>query len=295
MRLRSALLAAAALVAVVAACGGSGGDKAGGNAAGKPIVLTLASHDPLYAYGTFAAAVERLSGGSIRIQIRGNWRDGEVDYERGIIRDVRDGKVQLAIVGVRVWDTMGVTSFQALVAPFLVDSLALQRQVLESDFVPRALKGVEAAGVVGVALLPGTPRRPLGLTRALVGPKDYKAARFGIRLGGVPQATIRALGGTAEGYVPGSVSGLDGTELDLTTIADNGYDLHARALTANVVLWPRVQTVVMSHKAFDALTSEQQEILRRAGRDALEAELAASSGTRRRRSRSCASTGRWRS
>ena len=289
MRRLSALLAAAALVAVAAACGGQGGDKAGGNAAGKPVVLTLASHDPLYAYGTFAAAVGRLSGGSIRIQIHDNWRSAEVDYERGIIRDVRAGKVRLAIVGVRVWDTMGVKSFRALVAPFLVDSLALQRRVLESDLASRALEGVEAAGVVGVAVLPGTPRRPLGLTRALVRPQDYQAVTFGIRLGGVAKATVHALGGTAEGYLPGVVSGLDGAELDLTTVADNGYDLDARALTANVVLWPRVQTVVMNRKAFEARVRWVTAATRSTQ------SSPASSGTRRRRSRWCVSTGSWRS
>jgi TRAP-type transport system periplasmic protein len=276
MRIRRAcsVLATAALVAVAAGCGGSGGDKAGGGSSGKPVVLTLASHDRLYAYDTYAAAVERLSGGSIRIRIRDNWRDGEADYERGIVRDVRSGKVRLAIVGVRVWDTMGVDGFRAFLAPLLVDSLMLQQRLLERDHASHALDEVADAGVVGLAVLPGTLRRPLGFTRALVGPKEYAGATFGIRLGGVARTTVRALGGTADGYVPGLVSELDGAELDLTTIADNGYDLQARALTANVVVWPRIQTVVMNRQAFDALTPEQQEILRHAGREALEPELA---------------------
>jgi TRAP-type C4-dicarboxylate transport system substrate-binding protein len=274
VRRRSALLAAAALVAVAAACDGTSGDKAGGKAEGTPIVLTLATHDRLYAYGTFAAAVERLSGGSMQLQIRNNWRDRDADYERGIIRDVRDGKVRLAIVGVRVWDTVGVDSFRALIAPFLVDSLALERRVLETPLAMHALDRIDEAGVVGIAILPGTLRRPLGFTRALVGPKDYEAATFGVRLGGVAEATLRALGATAEGYVAGFAAQLDGVELDLTTIADNGYDLQAESLTANVVLWPRIQTVIMNRQAFDALTAEQHEILRRAGREALESELA---------------------
>ena len=104
---RSGLIAAVALVAVATACSGSGSDKAGGESEGEPVVLTLATHDPLYAYGMFAAAVERLSGGSIRIQIANWWRDGEADYERGIIGDLRDGRAPMAMVGVRVWDTLG--------------------------------------------------------------------------------------------------------------------------------------------------------------------------------------------
>jgi TRAP-type transport system periplasmic protein len=271
MRVGSGVVAAA-LVALATACGGSGGDKAGG-APGEPIVLTLAAHDPLYAHGTFAATVERLSRGAIRIEFRNDWRNGEADYERGTIGDVRKGRVQLAIVGVRVWDTIGVTGFRAFLAPLLVDSLALERLLLERDLGSRLLEEVGAAGVVGLAVLPGTLRRPLGFTRALLGPGDYRGARFGIRLGGVAESAIRALGGTADGYLPGSVSELDGAELDLTTIADNGYDEQARALTANVVLWPRIQTVVMNRTAFDALEPAQREILQQAGSEALGPEL----------------------
>jgi hypothetical protein len=70
----------------------------------------------MYAYATFAAAVRRLSGGSLRIVVVNGWRDHQVDYEQGTIGDVRAGRTQLAIVGVRVWDRLGVNSFRALVA-----------------------------------------------------------------------------------------------------------------------------------------------------------------------------------
>jgi TRAP-type C4-dicarboxylate transport system substrate-binding protein len=271
-RTRAAQMAlAAALAIVTTACGGSGADKAGGS---QPVVLTLATHDDDYAHESFAAAVKRASGGSMRIEVVNNWRAYEVEYERGIVDDVRTGKVELGIVGVRVWDTLGVNSFQALVAPFLVDSLALERRALASPLAARTLARLARRGVVGVALLPGRLRRPFGITRALVRPEDYRGATIGIRPGGVARATVRALGATARGYVSGALSGVDGTELDPATIVLDSYDEQARALTANVVLWPKAQTIVMNRKAFDALTSEQQEILRAAGRSALEPELA---------------------
>ena len=204
---------------------------------GEPLVLTLAAHDRLYAHGTFAAAVERLSHGSIRIEFRNDWRDSEADYERGTIEDVRNGRVQLAIVGVRVWDTMGITGFQALLAPLLVDSLALERRLLERELVTRALEGIREAEVVGLAVLPGTLRRPLGFTRAWLGQRlpgrdvRYQARRRG-------RDDCRRGRGAPDGYAPGDVSMLDGAELDLTTLSDNGYDEQARAFAANVVLWP---------------------------------------------------------
>jgi TRAP-type transport system periplasmic protein len=111
-------LTAAALVAVAVGCAGSGGDKAGGAVSGRPMVLTLESEDHLSLSGAteFAAAVKELSGGSMRIKLVPARRSLEVMFEKGVVDDVRTGKAQLGIVGVRVWDTIGVTSFRALLA-----------------------------------------------------------------------------------------------------------------------------------------------------------------------------------
>ena len=277
VRVRAALAAftAAALAVVAAACAGGGGDKAGGKDEGKPLVLTLESEDDLSTSGApeFADAVEQVSGGSMRIEFLQAGRGLEVDFEKGVVEDVRNGRAQLGIVGVRVWDTMGVTSFQALLTPFLVDSYELERRVLESPLAVQMLDGVEEAGVVAVALLPGPLRRPFGLSRAFVGVEDYRGATIGIRPGGVAQVTFRTLGAAAKAYVPGSLSGLDGTEVDPKVIVYNGWERQPGALTTNVVLWPKPYSIVMNREAFEALTSEQQEILRSAGGEALAPEL----------------------
>jgi TRAP-type C4-dicarboxylate transport system substrate-binding protein len=206
----------------------------------------------------------------IKISVAGN----QPDYERKTVRYVRAGKAQLGSVGVRVWDTMGVTSLRALVAPFLIDSLALQQRVLQSARVAPMLERVNRAGVVGLAVLPGPLRRPLGLSRPLIGPQDYRGATIAIRFGGVTRATFEALGAMTKGYVVGHLPALDGAELDLNTIAENGYDVDALELTANVVLWPLPQTIFANRDVFERLTPAQQQILLRAGRSALGPELA---------------------
>src|SRR5262245_49432979 len=245
MRARRVTLAtAAALVACVMStgCGGSG-DKAGGEQ-GKPVVLTLESEDDLSQSGApeFAEAVERLSGGSMRIDLVRANRSLEVQYERGLVDDVRTGKANLGIVGVRVWDTIGVDSFRALLAPLLVDSYELERRVIESDEGKRMLDGVERAGVVGIALLAGPLRRPLGLSRPLLGPEDYRGETVAIRPGGVARETFGALGARAKGYVPGDLAGFDAVEIDPNTIDYNGWE---GVLTTNVVLWPKPYSIVM--------------------------------------------------
>ena len=71
-------------------------------------------------------------------------------------------------------------------------------------------------------------------------------------------------------YVPGVLAGFDGAESNPKAIDYNSWE---GALTTNVVLWPKPYTIVMNREAFAALTSEQQEILREAGREALGPEL----------------------
>ena len=273
-RVRTLAAAAVLTVALAAAgCTGSAANKAGGSShsTAKPLVLTLLTGDSLFA-PEYADAVRRLSGGAIRIEITvaGN----QPAYEVKTVESVRKGKAELGAVGARVWDAFGVTSFQPLVAPFLVESLALERRVLASSLLARMLVGLDRAGVIGLAVLPGPLRRPLGLSRRLLRPSDYRGATIAIRFGGMTRATFHALGATPKGYDIGHLPAVDGAELDSNTVAINGYDARARALTANVVLWPRPQTIFANRATFDRLTPAQRDILRRAGREALDPELA---------------------
>ena len=214
---------AAVLAVVLAGCGGSGGDKAGGREetlakpvapVGKPVTLTLVTVDDLWA-SEFAAAAKRLSGGTIRIEIRLGG-DALLDYER---RLVREGPCRRGGSGERRRTGLGPDGrdeLPALVAPFLVDSRELQQRVLESPLVERMLEGVEPLGLVGLAVLPGLVAPAASGSRGrCVGPQDYAGAVFGIRYGGVARDSIEALGATAKAYRIGSLAGLDGAELDL--------------------------------------------------------------------------------
>ncbi len=241
--------------------------------------MTLANldSDPTnYDSPDFVAAVDRLSRGSIQISTIFGWRSNDVlgHPEMGTIEDVSRGRVDLAVVAARAWDLAGVKSFHALLAPFLVDSLELERRVIESPLAARMLEGVRPLGLVPLALVPGALRYPLGVTRALVRPGDYAGATIGIRPSGIERETFEALGARAQPYPAGSLAGLDGADLDVSTIAGNHYEKQARELTTNVVLWPRALVIVMNREKFDALTGAQQAVLRSAGRAAVEPHLA---------------------
>src|SRR4030095_1145809 len=108
------LFVIAALVALPRLAGGCGSSasKATGARSEEPITLTLANTNAGEAdVGAWMNAVKRLSAGSIRIELRSSWRADEAQAERGTLADVRAGKVDIAKITARAWDTLGVTSF----------------------------------------------------------------------------------------------------------------------------------------------------------------------------------------
>jgi TRAP-type C4-dicarboxylate transport system substrate-binding protein len=265
------------LPALALAATGCGGTKAGGADPQHTVVLTIATHESddrdLKEY---IAAVSRLSAGSIKLELRENWRHQDIDYDRGTVADVRADKVDLAEVAVGSLDELGVDDFQAVTATFLVDGLALEQELLASPLTDRMLPAVRRLGVEGLAMLPGEPRRPFGLTRRLLKPSDYRDAVIGVRPSLLAAATFRALGASPRAYAPGELPPFvfDGAELDLVTLEGNEYDIEGSSLTANVAFWPKAVVVVANRKVLAKLTAAQRDVLHRAGRKALAPAIA---------------------
>jgi TRAP-type C4-dicarboxylate transport system substrate-binding protein len=260
----------AASLALLAGCDSST-NKATGGLDVDPLVLTLANWQRGDSdVGEWSRAVARLSDGAMRIEIRGRWRRGEVETDRGTLEDVRAGRVDIGHIAARAWDTLGVDALRALDAPLLVDSLELERRVLASDLGAEMLDAIRAADVEPLALMPGPLMHPIGLSRDLLGPADYQGALIGQRPSATHEATMRALGARVKGVVSaGGLEGLDGTDIDLAGAEGEKYDRQARSVTVDVALWPRATTLVMNQDAWDDLTDEQRAVLEEAGRVAL--------------------------
>ena len=271
----------AAITIPLAACAGSGSDKAGGGGTDKvkPRVLTMANpnDDRAPQLEAWAEEVSRLSGGTLAIEFKDAWRIGEARYEAGTLEDMRAGKVDIAWVGARAFDTVGVTSFQALVAPLLLDSYDLEAKVFEQGIPERMLEGVGELDLVGIGVLPGPMRKLLGVSKPFVHSGDFAGQVVGLQDSAVAAATLRALGATPRA-VPSSakLDGLDAYEQQLGSIAGNHYDKRAKYVTANVNLWPRPLVIVMGKEAFASLADEQQSTLRDAAAAAIPKALEAS-------------------
>ncbi len=271
------VLVAGMTLALVTGCTSGGSNKAGGQREPKPLVLTFANGttDPLE-LDAFVDEVARLSGGAIRVEVKSNWRRGQVAYENGLIRDVREGKADLGWAGSRAWDSVGVNGFRALNAPFLVDSYALEERVVRSPLVKPMLRELGRLGLVGLGVLPGAMRRPLGIRSPLVKPRDFAGLRIAVQQSIVADATMRALGADAA-WIPvreTDIKRFGGIEQLLSGIHGAGYDRIARYLTTNVNFWPRPLVLFANRRAFHRLTPEQQSVLRRAAMNVVPRQIA---------------------
>jgi TRAP-type C4-dicarboxylate transport system substrate-binding protein len=253
----------ASLSIALGACGG-GADKTGSVDEAAPVVLTFASTVqgmPVQIEAYFKE-VERRADGTLRLDYVDGWHDGEPDQEVELIEDVRAGKVDMAWVGARAFDSVGVTSFQALIAPFLVDSYDLQDAVFDDGIPARMLAGLDELGLTGIGVLPGPLRQMLGIDHAFVALADFDGAVVGTSGGDLAERTLHALGATPQ-MVPAqtSLDGLDALDYHLSAIYGNLFYETAEYVTANLDLWPRPLLIVIDSERFAELTVEQQAIL----------------------------------
>ena len=120
-------------------------DRAGGGADQDVTVLSFAQPNdgvPPEQLVLWAQQVSDLSDGSLEIEFDNGWRLGEPTYESATVDDIRAGKVDLGWVGARSLDRAGITSFEALLAPMLVDSQDLQAKVFEEGIPAEMLDEV---------------------------------------------------------------------------------------------------------------------------------------------------------
>jgi TRAP-type C4-dicarboxylate transport system substrate-binding protein len=268
-------LAALLVVAVAAGCGSArtlGPDKAGGTR-GRAVLRIAVAYDPqqqsaaLVRY--FADQLRRLSAGKLHVRLV--YGAGGVDdpyAEVHVARLVEAGRFDLGWIGTDAWDELGVDSFQALQAPFLVTSYPLRDRVVE-ELGAQMLAGLRSRHLVGIALIPGLLRHPGSTKRPLVSLHDFTGARIRSQPSRASDALYRALGATSV-HVEGEGIGasiafehLDGHEV---TFANPPV---SSIITANVSFFPQVLTLFAADRTYARLSSEDRALVDAAARRTL--------------------------
>jgi TRAP-type transport system periplasmic protein len=274
-RLTTVVVSMLTVAFTVAACAAPPGRGVGSQQ--PSIVLSLANgnhdHEGLNA---FADGVAAATGGTVTIEFEDAAHEGEAAYESAIIDDVAAGTYDLGWVAPRPWHGNGVTSFDALMAPFLVDSYALQRAVLEGDLEPEMLAGLDGTGLVGLGILPGPMRRVATAEGGFRAPGDLRGKVVGIQDSEIAALTFEALGGSTKAIPGGGALGaVDAVEQQLGSLVGNRYHEDLPHVTVDLALWPRPLILFANKARFEGLSVEQQTALRGATRQLIDSTTAA--------------------
>ena len=262
-----AAVLAASLAALATGCDLGGEDRVGGDHAMTPHTLTMLNPFTASEGSTdFADEVARLSHGTLRVRIIPAGYAGQPDYEAATIRDMLRGRADLAMAGSRAWDEFGVRGLRALNAPLLIDSYLVQERVLRSGLATRSLAELRRLGLVGIGILPGPMRRPLGLGHRLAAPDDFMGLTIGVQQSRVADAPMRTLGARPlrlPAEIP-SLDGLDGVEHRVGSIESDRLDVESSHLMTNVNLWPRPLVLFATGRSYGRLTAGERRVLRTA-------------------------------
>jgi TRAP-type C4-dicarboxylate transport system substrate-binding protein len=240
-------------------------------AEGASLVLRLATPEAKNApsqssLDTFVSEVARASGGSMSVDVTYSAGGADSDREQQVAGRLIAGDVDMAVLPVRTWPDAGVTSLQALGAPFLIDNDALLNAVTTDDaLVQPLLDGMQEQGLVGLAAWPEGLRHPFtfeGNGSPLVSPDDFKGQKIAAIPNKSQREVIETLGAT--------VVDINHLDAALTDGSLRGAEAGLLALglpneptsTADVTLYPKVQVIAIEDAAWGRLSPEQQAVVK---------------------------------
>jgi len=243
--------------------------------AGPPVTLRLADAE---AQGRssqpwideFIAKVTADSGGTITIEPIYKAGGGNVDSpgESIVAGQVMSGEVELALVPVRAWSDVGVTSLQALIAPVLIDSDELLTAVASDPLVEPLLDGMLQHGVIGLSAWPDGLRHLFAWEAngpPFLNASDLEDSKVWLLKSDIQSMMLEGMGAIP---VTSNVAELD------TMVADGslrGVESSFGAIsslsgkptgTGDVVVYPKYQVLAADDAAFSRLTADQQNIIR---------------------------------
>ena len=266
-----------AMVILASACASGVGSANKAGSVNQPVVLRMAdvnadlSGTPEMQY--FAQRVSDLSRGEISIKIAYEVGGLAMNAEQQVVKDVAAGSFDVGFTGTSVFDTLGVTSFQALSAPMLIDNYPLENAVIRSSLPAKMMAGLAKLDVTGLAVLGDGLRKPIGVRHPILSLADWRGITFGTYLSKAQEAAIGALGATpGPGFATARDQALASGELQ-------GYDLNLKLyekllnehtapyITANVNLWPRTLALFGNPGRLARLSDSQRRLVYQAAAD----------------------------
>lgn len=177
---------------------------------------------------------------------------------------VRRGDVDVAIVPARVFDLVGVTSLQALQAPFHFTSTEQADAFLDDPVAAEMLEPLSVIGVTGLALTFDGLRNVIGYQHPMTAPNDFAGATIAALPSRATDSVLTALGASvsrengqafARSVEAGRMTGLEDS-----INQPNGQV--AGWTVGNAFLSFKADVIVVNTKVWDGLTTAQRAALR---------------------------------
>lgn len=205
----------------------------------------------------FIEQVKTLSNGNLLIEPIWDAAPDTTDGpEVGIIRLVLGDQADLGLAGSRAFDLEGITSFQALQAPFLITNDALSRAVATSDISTRMLDSLSSAGVVGLTMWPEDLRHPFSVMpdKPILDPQDFA----GLTIRAVPSGITYTLMESLSAIPMLGDESYQGAESGLRQGGSwNGNP----TATGNITFFAKYQVLFANSTAFEKLSLDQRVVL----------------------------------
>ena len=170
------------------------------------------------------------------------------------------GDLDLGLVPTRAFDELGVTSLQALQAPFLVTDDEAMDAVVYSAIRDDLMSGLPSEGFEGLALWPEALRHPYSFNGPIVTLSDFDGLSIRVPVSKASFDLLQALGAKPHDLAAARDDD-DGAESGVRTIANIN---RPGIVTGNITFFPKIQMLVAGSTAFARLTDEERRLVREA-------------------------------
>lgn len=211
-----------------------------------------------------AEEAEQSTNGALHLAVDSALESGGIDQDLRILQRLQDGELDIGVIRAPTFSSVGLTSFQALQAPFLIDNDELAQRVSADPIAKEMLDRLDTIDLVGLALVPGGLRHPVGWHQPLLSLQDYQGAVINSRPSPDVDRLFAALGASTDHSVGqeritnASRGLLRGLDMSLLIHPSDGAPA---ALTTNVVLYTQFDVLAIRREAFAGLSSRQRAAL----------------------------------
>jgi TRAP-type transport system periplasmic protein len=236
--------------------------------------LTTDSHYQAAAL-KFKEIVESGSKGEIKVSI---FPQSQLGGEVKMIQSARTGAVAGLITAAPPIENT-VQEYSILSLPYLFDNLDEANSVLQGPFGEKMLKMLESRGLVGLTFLSSFERSVFG-SRAIRKVEDFKGMKIRVLQGPGFIRTYEAVGAQptpmaySEVFVALQNGVVDGAEADPAQVVQDKFVEATKHFNFTKIHY-MPSLLVLSKARFDALTKDQQDLVRRAAKEAAKASLEA--------------------